>query len=490
MSETTPVVDQAALRREAAEAENQRQADIRSIAAQLHIDGAHDTLKACLKDVDCDANAARIKLHDVVAARFEREATRPTARVVKDAREDLRQGAANALCHRLSVAQVEYKDGDYQHVARRTPLSAAGRHFMRHDLVDIARASLKADGYNVDGWSRHKIATTALHIARQQFRDPAIRIALQERRDGMAREALSAQGVSDFTDIAADVMFQTMISGYASEPQRWRAFAEQIEFPDTTRAVHLMELTEFGDSTTSIGELEEYPIAQLSDAEEEASASKYGRRFYLSREMVLADRVGAFAQAPAKLGRLMRRIETQLVVANFTANSGLGQTFDQDSTAWFDATHNNIGSDNGAATAARINELITLGLNQTGPTPPSGSAAKEMHILRYLYYPVTLHDTIGQIWAAQSVNNSLTNVLLPEAAALTLVPSPYLTGNPYYAVAGAGDSGLVYGWAAGAQGPTLEELEETNIDAIGWKIRDEFGTDVSHWRGAAYNAGA
>ncbi len=246
-------VDEAAIRREAMEAERQRVEAITGLCRKFDI-APDDFIRA-----GDTVESVQAK----VLEQLEKQRKPVEMTVVKDDGEKFRAAAADGLALRAGLA-VEHP--------------AEGADQMRN----ISMMRLAEEFYR-----------------RQTGKDP-----LFVGRDMMLRTVFSG-GTGAFQAILANVGHKSMLKAYNEIPttyQYWTVKGSNSDFKPTTRvglgaADELLEMTENGEFKSS--EMSDYSVA--------TSIKTYGRSYAITQKAIINDDLGALTDIPARYGAAVRR---------------------------------------------------------------------------------------------------------------------------------------------------------------------------------------
>ncbi|MFZ0547845.1 MAG: hypothetical protein WAM60_20535 [Candidatus Promineifilaceae bacterium] len=111
-------------------------------------------------------------------------------------------------------------------------------------------------------------------------------------------------------------------------------------------SLHDMSWISFGGITTlpTVPEKGSYSELDVDDVKEADSFVKYGGYVGITREMLRKSQIQRIQAVPRALAAASVKTRSAKIAAIFTANSGVGPTLDQDSTALFHANHNNVAT--------------------------------------------------------------------------------------------------------------------------------------------------
>jgi hypothetical protein len=266
------------------------------------------------------------------------------------------------------------------------------------------------------------------------------------------------------------------------------------------------DLNDFKESErfrlTDVGDLE--PIAadgEIKDGgvrEDKASnqLDTYGKKFVLTRKMIINDDLGAFMKFPISMGNRAARLIDQLFFRRLLSNPRQG-----DNKALFHNAHKNLlnGADS-ALSHESLSLAIQMYLDQVDADGQPISIEP-----KYILVPTNLkHEAIRLTNGSQLVISGgdatsgsvptvmpALNVLADEN--LTVVSSPYLTNSKYD---GASETGwflfgdpnqvdtFEIGYLKGKRTPTIEK-GNTDFNTLGmwFRVYFDLGIREQDWRG-------
>ncbi|MBK8184898.1 MAG: hypothetical protein IPK63_19235 [Candidatus Competibacteraceae bacterium] len=202
----------------------------------------------------------------------------------------------------------------------------------------------------------------------------------------------SGQTTSDFTNILANVANKALLRGWDEAPETWNVWTRRGTLPDFKRAeisgisgfTGLDEVPEDGDIS----------YGKFTDRKETIQLVSYGKKYRMSRKLIINDDLNALGTVPRAMGRAANRKVGDIVYAVL---DGTGPTLNQDSLALFHtATHKNYVVAATAPTVATLNTAETAMALQTDPNTGEALNIKP----RYLLAPVTLGNTARVLMAA------------------------------------------------------------------------------------------
>ncbi len=326
-------------------------------------------------------------------------------------------------------------------------LSDQARPYAAVSLVEIARDCLQRGGQGIIGLSAGEIATRALH------------------------------STSDFPLILGDAVNRTLRQAYASAPSGLKTVARQTTARDF-RTKHRVQLGE-APTLEEVAENGEYTRGSMAEAEETYRLNTFGRIIGLSRQAIVNDDLGAFANLSARIGAAAAAFEANQLVTLLESNPTMS-----DGNALFSSAHGNL-----AGTGAALSET-TLSAARLAMRKQTGLSSDLIDVTpRYLVVPPDLETTAEKLLS--TVQAAKTDDVNPFAS-LSLVVEPRLSdaGAWYVTADPATVDGLEYAYLEGAPGPQIETRQGFDVDGVEIKVRLDFGAGFVDWRPFYLNQGA
>ena len=281
--------------------------------------------------------------------------------------------------------------------------------------------------------------------------------------------------------ILSNVANKKLLDSYRAQPviaQRLCTSGDLSDFKESER----FRLTDVGDllPVAPDGEIKEGGIS------EEAAKNQidtYGKKFCLTRKMIINDDLGGFMRVPAAMGNRAARLIDQLFFARLLKNPA-----QPDGKALFSAAHKNLLTGASSALSAEsLRKAIQIFLDQTDSDGQPISVEPRILLvptaLKHLAIELTKGATLVVAGSTDKVVPAL-NVLADEN--LQVVSSPYLANAAYDGASAAawylfGQPGQVdtfeIGYLAGRRTPTVER-GETDFNTLGLWFRVYFDVGV------------
>lgn len=377
--------------------------------------------------------------------------------VTKDARDKYMEGAANWIMVRAGVAGLIEKAAK----ARGETVKVDPGEFRGVSMVDLARESLQMSGVRLQSRAPKEIMGAAF----------------------TARNAIT-QGTGDFGVLLENTLHKIVQASYLTTPDKWSRFCGKTTVTDF-RDHNLYRRGTFGalDSVDENGEFKQKPIPD--GAREKLRASTKGNIIALSRQAMINDDLGVFADLATDLGRAAKLTIEVDVFAYINSNPNTG-----DGNAFFSAAHGNLRSSGGPPTVAEVDAMRQLMASQKDI---SGNDFLEIDPTIWLG-PLSLGGAVRVTNGSQydpDTANKLQRVNIAQGIFNDIVDTARLTGNPWYTFADPLVApAIVVGFLDGVEEPFLDSEEGWRVDGTEWKVRIDYGVAGINPASAAKNNGA
>lgn len=329
-------------------------------------------------------------------------------------------------------------------------LSEAARPFVNLSVLDMARELLHARGERgVRMWSADRVL---------------------ER----------AATTSDFPNLLTGVGNRVLMAAYEVAASPLKQIARRTTINDF-RAKSVLRLGDMGP-LAKVLEHGEITHTSRSEVKEGYSLATFARIFSLTRQAIVNDDLGAFADWNTAMGRAAAETEASELVALLTVHAGAGPTM-SDTKALFHTDHGNI-----ADTPAMI-DVTSVGLGRQAMRDQVGLAGEPINVVpKFLLVSSGKETQAEQLLAA--LYASTVAEVNPFSGRLTLLVEPRLSGNPWYLFADPVQAPVLeYAHLSGAEGPQLASREGWNVLGVEYRCVLDFGCGVVDHRGAYRNAG-
>ncbi|MFE3837912.1 prohead protease/major capsid protein fusion protein [Pseudogemmobacter sonorensis] len=329
--------------------------------------------------------------------------------------------------------------------ARNNPgheLSAPARQYAGFGLADLARDCCRRSGIAITGMTGESVITRAMHSS------------------------------ADFGLILADTTGRELRQAYSNAPSGIRPAARQVSAKDF-RARRVLGLGN-APALDPINEGGEFTRGTIEETGESYKIGTFGKMFALSRQAIVNDDLGAFADIPRSMGQAAREAENRILADLLTASPAMS-----DGKAVFHDDHDNLKS--GLSLTTAFNTLIDharIGMRRQ--TSPGGDYinAVPRFIIVAPEDESLVEAGLAEIYPATAEDVNLFHGRLSPLA------DPRLEQGHWYVVADpAACPGLEIAFLAGAEGPQVESRPGWNTDAMEFRVRHDVGAGFVDWRG-------
>lgn len=411
--------------------ERRRVSEIRGIARMAGL--GEEELERAIDD-GTTADAFRAHALEAMAARQEENPTFPHVETQMYGRghRDARSAMVDALRVRVDASHKPSQDA---------------HEFVGLSLPELARRSLEVHGISSRGMSAGEVVQRALHTT------------------------------SDFSHVISGVGQTVLAGAYQSVPSGLKAVARRSTAKDF-RPKTTARLSGFSD-LEKVNEHGEYKRGTFTEGAESYRISTFGKVFGMTRQMIVNDDLGAFADVARELGQSAARLEADILAQLVKSNPKMS-----DGKSVFHADHVNLAASGGALTEA------TLSAARLAMGKQTGLAGELIDVVpKFLVVSLELQTTAEKLLAQIQPTNS--DDVNPFAGKLQLVVDRRLDAAPWYLAADPYlTPSLEYAYLEGAEGPQFFTKEGFNIDGVETKVSVDFGAGWTDYRGWYRNVGA
>ena len=282
--------------------------------------------------------------------------------------------------------------------------------------------------------------------------------------------------------ILSNVANKKLLQSYEAQPVIATKLCSTGDLNDFKEAERF-RLTDVGDllPVAADGEIRE---GGLTEESAKNQLDTYGKKFCLTRKMIINDDLGAFMKVPVAMGNRAARLIDQLFFARLLKNPQ-----QNDGKALFHSGHKNLLTGaNSALSADSIKKAIQLFLDQTDADGQPISVEPRYLLvptaLKHLAIELTKGATLIMAGGSDNVIRPALNVIADEN--LQVVSSPYLANSAYEGASQTawylfGAPGQVdtfeIGFLNGKRTPTVER-GETDYNTLGMWFRVYFDLGV------------
>ncbi len=359
--------------------------------------------------------------------------------VTRDSGDTLLRGISLGLEARVRPGVLKGEDADLS------------REYRSYTLLELTRQYLESRGTNTRGMSKTELVSRGFHSS------------------------------SDFPLLFSNLAGKTLDAAYQEEPHTWRPIARQRNLPDFKNANDLIVAGALTPEPLLEGG--EYKAGTLVEAQHTWKLATYARKVTVTRQAIINDDLSALERVPELLGRGFRRLESNIIWGLITGNA----VTSVDNVALFNAAHNNMGGSSGLA-------ITTSGFNtaKKAMRKQTDIAGNTINLTpSYLMVPTDLESTAIQFlfpsgFAPSARTGDNGPVVNAQTTNMELIVEPRLDGAAdvwYLAVSPGAVEGIVYGYLAGEEGPTVTTTEKRDPDGVELLARFDFGAAVKDFRG-------
>lgn len=434
-----PPVDFEARMQQVLKAERDRVTQIRAFGAAAHVTSAYiDVLID--QGISADAAATRI-LSDAAKGQLQIRTTR--VEVTRDEGDHLMRGIEDSLAYRMG-AEFE--------------LTEQGKRYHDFSLLDCAKEMLQKRGIQTLGMSKNELATRAI-------------------------------STSDFPALFTSLTKKILLPAYNAAPQTWKPFSSQQNLPDF-RPYQEIDMSA-NIKPTLIPEGGEYQSSTFVTGAGEWRIFTYGRKFVVTRQVIVNDDLGALQRIPPLMGRGFADFESDTIYALLTAGGttlagGVGVN-QPDGLPLFHSTHRNIAT--GGLSVAGLGNARQLFRTQRDPSgnlimldPTYILAPTQLETAIELFMAPVNPTVIGADNIFRGKFTSITDPRIDptDAAGVPLVGTPSF----FYLLASPSQVPMVtYGYLNGAAGVQVVSQEDRDPDGVTILARTDFGASILNHRG-------
>lgn len=340
----------------------------------------------------------------------------------------------------------------YARINPRHELSEPARRYAYSTPVDMAKELLTLRGESTMALSPASLVTRALHTT------------------------------SDFPIILGETVGRVLRDAYQAAPSGIRRLGRQTTARDF-RAVNKIMLGE-APLLEKLNEHGEIKAGTMAEAREAYKVETWARKIGITRQVLVNDDLGAFADLARRMGQAAAETEARILVTLLEAGSGNGPTL-SDGKTLFHADHGNK-----AGSGAAISDA-TLSAARLALRTQKGIEDRTIRVTpRNLLVPPAL-ETTAEKWLASIAPATAADVN-PFSGSLSLVVEPRLSSaTRWYVTADPGEiDGLEFAYLSGAEGPQVESRSGWDVDGVEIRVILDFGAGFIDHRGWFMNAGA
>jgi len=413
-------------------------AEIRSIARVAGLDQSWIDSQI---DANADPDSARRAAFEALAAR-----SAPPVRT-EQVRVEMGESHDDPALRARQMGEALYARINPRH-----ELSEPARRYAHATPVDMARELLTLRSESTLALSPASLVTRALHTT------------------------------SDFPIILGDTVGRVLRDAYQAAPSGIRRLGRQTTARDF-RAVNKIMLGE-APLLEKLNEHGEIKAGTMAEAREAYKVETWARKIGITRQVLVNDDLGAFADLARRMGQAAAETEARILVTLLESGTGNGPLM-SDGKALFHSQHGNK-----AATGAVISDA-TLSAARLALRTQKGIEDRTIRATpRNLLVPPAL-ETTAEKWLASIAPATAADVN-PFSGSLSLVVEPRLSSaTRWYVTADPGEiDGLEFAYLSGAEGPQVESRSGWDVDGVEIRVILDFGAGFIDHRGWYMNPGA
>lgn len=303
-------------------------------------------------------------------------------------------------------------------------------------------------------------------------------------RDRLIRAAFHT--TSDFPLLLENAGNKMLEAGYAAAAPSYRRFFAQRAFNDF-KAHSFLTAGDFPalQELTEGGQIE---AGTISEKRERITPKTYAKALPITRQMLVNDDLGAFAEFGTMIGRRVADYENALAYALMGTASGDGPTLSEGSAAVFGT---GAGRSNKASAASTVTAK-DLGLGFNAIAAQTSLDGIKLNITpRYLVCSL-IQQFVAQQFATSIVDPSAASNVNVFGGRFEVVADANIPNNRWYLFADPEAAPVyVYGYVNGATAPQVRVFDPVQgRDAMVVEVVHDFAVGAIDYRGGYFNSGA
>lgn len=351
----------------------------------------------------------------------------------------------------------------------------------------ILRAGMKVEKPNVG--ANELRGFTLAEMARE-----CLRMSGKDHRGSVKEMVGRAMTSSDFPYILANLATKSMQQGWDDAQETWPIWTGEGSVSDF-KTYYDMGLSEF-DDLEEIKDAGEIKYGSFTEKRETYAIASYGKKFKITRVMIVNDDLNALTQMPAKRTEAANRKIGDLVYAVLTANGNMG-----DGHALFDETYHSNDALSGYKAAPGI---ATIGAGILAMKSHKDLKGLRRLNIRPQFFlaPVALEGTSEVFFRSDKFSDNSTVATDSSFAStrvnpyagnyFTRVYEPRLDDDSAHAWYLAGPKGktIKVMFLNGKRGPTLEMIQPGfSVEGFEYAVVIDAGAYAVDYRGLYRNEG-
>lgn len=345
----------------------------------------------------------------------------------------------------------------------------------------------RATGKRPSDQARGFMNLRTIDMARELLRGAGVRSVDRMGPDAVLERAMQLRTgglhtTSDFTQLLTGTGNRILADAYAAAESPLKTLARSTTLADF-RAKSSLRISGMGrlPEVLEHGEIER---KTRSETKESYRLKTFGSIFGITRNALVNDDLSAFSDWGRVSGRAVAETEAAELAALLLANSGNGVTMD-DGVPWHHSVHGNKAGSGGSIdtttlSAARL--AMRSQKDSDGVTPIAVTP-------RYLLVSPAL-ETTAETMLATLASTTVAEVN-PFAGRLQLLVDVHLSGNAWWIFASPDQlPTMEYAYLSSAPGPQLSTREGWDVLGLEMRCTLDFGAGVIGFAGSYLNPGA
>lgn len=321
--------------------------------------------------------------------------------------------------------------------------------------------------------ARPYIGLTISELARDCLRTRGVSTA-SLAADGVITRAL--QSTSDFPMLLADTVGRTLREAYGAAPAGVKRLGRQTTARDF-RAKHRIQFSA-APTLEPVNEHGEFKAGAMAEAQESYAISTFGRIIGMTRQALVNDDLGAFADLSRRLGIASAQFEAQFLVKLLLSNPAMS-----DGLPLFHATHGNLAPAGTKITQDALS-AARLALRKQAGLQGELISVTPKYLLVGADRETEAEKAITAVQATKIGDGNAFTFL-------SVVVDPRIDDGSWHIVADPAEiDGLEYAYLEGEAGPQLTSELGFTVDGMRIRVRLDFGGGFVDHRGWYRNPGA
>lgn len=433
-----PTADTAAITAQAVAAERQR---VKRITDAGRIAGVDASIVADLIDRGVSFEEA----HEQILAAYEAKGDQlprpgaPTARILRDERDTMRAGMAEAITCQL---------------ANTGPETGMAKPYMGCSLVDMAAMAIDYRGSLRTSVDRQSVIEAAFHTT------------------------------SDFPAIFENALNKRLQAAYALAQPVYQRIATRMDFNDF-RPHPIANVGSF-PLLLPVNEAGEIKFGTVGEKKETVALIAYARAMRITRQMIINDDLGAIERVVRNQGLSVARTEEQVFFAMFLSGANAdGPTLTETSRQVFNTNAADLTK---ASSGGAIN-VTNIGAGRAAIMKHKGIDGEDLALSPSILLTGPDTQTEAEKLVAD-ISPTAAGEVNPFSGRLAPISTPKITGNAWYLLTDPGVyAAFMYGYLQGDAGPRMRMDEPFGLQGVAYSVERDFGCGAIDKRGVWKNPG-